>query len=141
MTFLSVLLILAVLTVSVSVTYLATDPTYLAGQVKVTIQRLQTLRLAINLYKVQHGSATPAILDDLVTPNLPACSVNTIYGSQGYQQKSGWCGPYVDRTTLEDPNSYKTDSWGTLIQFNALKVFSCGPDRVCGNSDDITILL
>ena len=47
-----------------------------------------------------------------------------------------WAGPYVKEARLPD------DPWGgafryRLCETNVAMVYSCGPDRQCGNGDDV----
>lgn len=79
-------------------------------------------------YRANMG-ANPAALNDLL-----------IQGAQPaydpYNQR-GWRGPYISNT---EPN-WNQDAWGTAFQYNAVAgtLRSCGPDRTCGNADDISI--
>lgn len=76
-----------------------------------------------------HMGANPPALNDLLTQGTQAAY-------SPYTQR-GWRGPYVSNT---EPN-WNQDAWGTTFQYNAgtSTLRSCGPDRTCGNADDISI--
>jgi prepilin-type N-terminal cleavage/methylation domain-containing protein len=115
----------------------------------VTTERINSLKIAI-IGDARYNSAgqltkigfeanclgLPTTLTDLITqPSAGICAA--VYDPFG---KRGWRGPYVSSS-----NSYwNLDAWGTAIQyFNtgppARTLRSCGPDLVCGTSDDIAI--
>jgi prepilin-type N-terminal cleavage/methylation domain-containing protein len=81
-------------------------------------------------YRGHMGTNPPALNDLLVQGTQPAYDP--------FNQR-GWRGPYVTNT---DP-AWNQDAWGTVFQYNAGAgtLRSCGPDRTCGNADDITINL
>lgn len=78
---------------------------------------------------VQHMGRVPQTLEELRTQ-----------GSQPTYdpfRKSGWRGPYV---TTTDPD-WNLDGWSVPLEYDAgaRTVKSCGPNSVCGDSDDISI--
>ncbi len=119
------------------------------AQIAVTKEKLNVIKTAINgdARFVAAGTSTkqgyeahclapPSVITDLVTmPGSGTCSA--VYDPF---TKQGWRGPYVSTT---DPK-WNFDAWGTAIQyFNAgppaRTIRSCGPDKTCGNADDISI--
>jgi hypothetical protein len=134
-------LMLVILTLSIAaITVMAVIAPSLA-----TRQRLDTeskgkaLRLGIDRYSSDTGSS-PTGFDDLVSPGAVSCGVNT---ASNPPVRTGWCGPYLEPLIVNAANDfgseYKKDGWGVEFWYdvtgNALK--SCGPDRSCGNGDDI----
>ena len=83
-----------------------------------------------------HCGAPPTSLTNLITmPGAGTCSV--IYNAF---TKIGWRGPYVSNTDT----SWNKDGWGTTIEYFVLgppvrTIRSCGPDKICGNTDDLTV--
>jgi len=119
------------------------------ARIAVTTEKLMALKSAIigdpsfhaaGEYTKQgfqvHCGAPPTILDDLITmPAAGTCS--TVYDPF---LKTGWRGPYVSTT---DP-SWNKDAWGTTFEYYvvgppARTIRSCGPDKTCGNTDDISV--
>jgi prepilin-type N-terminal cleavage/methylation domain-containing protein len=78
----------------------------------------------------------PTTLTDLITqPTSGTCAATY----DPFAQR-GWRGPYVSSTDT----TWNLDGWGNAIQYfssgpPARTLRSCGPDGVCGDSDDITI--
>jgi type II secretory pathway pseudopilin PulG len=110
-------------------------------QTKETYSRGQALRAAITSYYSQ-VSAYPSSLGDLMTQPGPVASCSATVAQGTNTELQGWCGPYLDQVFVENTNSYQTDGWGTLFQYSTSSspptLKSCGPDRTCGDSDDIT---
>jgi prepilin-type N-terminal cleavage/methylation domain-containing protein len=77
----------------------------------------------------QTGNA-PLTLADLASQGT--------YSAYDPFSKKGWNGPYVNATA--EPNWGK-DAWGVTFQYNAVArtIKSCGPDKICGTADDITV--
>jgi prepilin-type N-terminal cleavage/methylation domain-containing protein len=76
-----------------------------------------------------HIGANPAALGDLLVQGAqPAYNPYT---------QRGWRGPYVTTTDA----AWNQDAWGTAFQYNAGAgtLTSCGPNRTCGNADDIVV--
>jgi type II secretory pathway pseudopilin PulG len=136
--FLTVLVVVLMLSMLTGSLFLLTGPAQSVGQSDVTFQRVDVLQSALRLYKVHHANTAPATLDALVTLTGAACTMNTTVGSPGYRKLQGWCGPYVNVVFTQDSNQFKTDGWGTLFQYDTVTLRSCGPDRTCGNADDLT---
>ena len=78
---------------------------------------------------IAHVGSVPTSLTSLITQGAqPTYDPFT---------KKGWRGPYI---TTSDPN-WNSDSWGTALQYTAATrtIRSCGADRICGNTDDLTV--
>jgi type II secretory pathway pseudopilin PulG len=140
-------------------------PTATTRGAKLTVAKLEVLADALQRYDASHkvlalaGSVgLPASLDQLVpcstNPSLcnpgcvacNACVMDNTVGSPGYLTLQGWCGPYVDQVFQEYLADYKTDEWGTAIQYfsagpPARTLRSWGPNRTddSGLVDDISI--
>jgi prepilin-type N-terminal cleavage/methylation domain-containing protein len=76
-----------------------------------------------------HVGSIPTALDDL--------RVQGAYPAYDPFTKSGWRGPYV---TLTDAD-WNRDGWGTAIDYSAATrtIKSCGPNKTCGDADDISV--
>jgi hypothetical protein len=108
-----------------------------------TQKKATVLLAAINRYKTHRaGASWPASLDRLVTTDGTACAADTSSVSATWRTIQGWCGPYVDVpfSSGAAANDFKTDGWGTTFTYAAATgvVTSCGPDRTCGNADDLS---
>lgn len=83
-----------------------------------------------------HCVGLPSTLADLITqPSTGVCA--SAYDP--FNQR-GWRGPYVNNSD----GTYNVDAWGTTIQYFSTTaplrtLRSCGPDKTCGTSDDISI--
>jgi len=83
-----------------------------------------------------HCGAPPVTLNDLITmPGAGACS--TVYDPF---LKTGWRGPYLSSTD----SSWNQDGWGTTLEYFVTgppvrTIRSCGPDKICGNTDDLSL--
>jgi type II secretory pathway pseudopilin PulG len=93
---------------------------------------------AIDRYQSDHAGVAPADLDDLVTTTGAACAADTNNLSGTYRSLQGWCGPYIDRAFSGDPADFKTDGWGTEFDYDGINLKSCGPNKTCGNGDDLS---
>lgn len=93
---------------------------------------------AIDRYQADHAGTAPTALVDLVTTTGAACAADTNNLSATYRTLQGWCGPYLDRAFTGDPSDYKTDGWGTEFDYNGVNLKSCGPNKTCGNGDDLS---
>ncbi len=83
-----------------------------------------------------HCTTPPAALADLITMPV-AGNCTTVYDPF---LKTGWRGPYVTTTD----SLWNVDAWGTAIEYYvtgppARTIRSCGPDKTCGTTDDITV--
>lgn len=78
---------------------------------------------------LNHIGSLPSSLTDLVSQGAKV--------TYDPFTKKGWRGPYLNNT---DTN-WNRDAWGTLIEYSAASryVRSCGPDKTCGNADDISV--
>ena len=117
--------------------FLAIAPSQATRTTDVTFQRADVLKAAIAKFKANNG-AVPGTLQSLVTTTGTACTVNTDTTSANYRKMVGWCGPYVDLPVANASSEYRTDGWGTAFQLTSTELRSCGPDKTCGNSDDLT---
>lgn len=79
---------------------------------------------------LKHIGSPPTSLNDLViqaagVPNYDPFS------------KRGWNGPYLDSSD----SNWNKDSWGIALAYNSVArtVTSCGPNKTCGDADDISI--
>lgn len=106
-----------------------------------TQKKVDALLVGIRRYLANHdGTTYPPTLDSLVTTDGSTCAPEQSPADPMYLTLQNWCGPYVDIQFAEASTDYKTDGWGTTFTYNSGTgaVTSCGPDRTCGNADDIT---
>ncbi len=139
MSFMTVLFLLVIMSIAGTTGYMAIMPVVRERNSSITMTRMEVLAAAVVVYRAQHAGTSPPGLNDLVTANLPACTVDTTVGSATYRQKTGWCGPYIDRPVSQNLNEFQNDGWNTLFQYNLTTLTSCGPNRGCGDADDVTI--
>jgi len=134
----SVMISLMALTVTTSLFLLNSTSQNSQQELLITTERIKNLAVAIADYK-ENNSIAPTNLDQLVTKSVADadCDVDTDTASPTYRQMSGWCGPYLKITFAEDGESFKIDGWGTLFQHTSAYVRSCGPNKTCGDGDDI----
>lgn len=130
-------LLLITLTLAVSVSLL--EPAQNASATSQTQEKLDQLKAAITRYRGDSGS-NPPNLDALVTQTGAACSADTNPSSSTFKKLKGWCGPYM-RQEFSGSISYKQDGWNSLLQYNGTTIVSCGENRNCGDTDDISITL
>lgn len=106
-----------------------------------TYGRMDKIRAAATLYRA-HGNGTPPSLDSLTTPppGAAACAPDTAPASATFRQLRGWCGPYLEREA-SGTDLLKRDGWRTLMEYTGTTLRSCGPNRTCGDADDITTSL
>lgn len=106
-----------------------------------TYARMDKIRAAAALYRA-HGNSTPPSLDALTTPpsGAAACAPDTAPASATFRQLRGWCGPYLEREAA-GTDLLKRDGWRTLMEYTGTTLRSCGPNRTCGDADDITTSL
>ena len=119
-------------------------------QIRQTADTAALLRNGIRTYSLSHGGsagALPLSLNGLVTTDgvISDGTVNCHTDNNPahvatYLSLQGWCGPYINQVFQENPNEFKTDGWMSLFQYNSATgvITSCGPDRTCGNGDDLT---
>lgn len=134
-----VLFFLLFITISASVVVMNTTPIQKSGGSDLTWQRVDKIRAAIDSYRADVGSS-PSSLDALTSApsGSSTCSPDTNPSSSTYRKLRGWCGPYLERDPAGS-DLQKRDGWGTLLQYNGTSLVSCGPNRSCGDGDDITI--
>lgn len=111
-----------------------------SGSTEDTFKRMSTIQGAISVYKSQHGNAAPNNLDDLISKTGPNCDVDKNQNSATYRTLQGWCGPYLEKDFTNSSN-FKEDGWGTTLQYDKINIKSCGPNRTCGDGDDIAIAI
>jgi hypothetical protein len=118
------------------------NPALMTRNGRMTIDRMEVIKAAVIKYKANHGGSTyPTSLDYLVsTDGGAACALDNTTTNTTYKTLQGWCGPYIDVAFGENSAEFKTDGWGTTFSWTSgtgtLK--SCGSNRTCGDSDDIT---
>jgi hypothetical protein len=118
------------------------NPALMTRNGRLTVDRMELIKSAVAKYKVNHGGSTqPTSLDHLVTTDGgAACALDNSTTSATYKTLQGWCGPYIDVTFSENSTEFKTDAWGTVFSWTSGTgtLRSCGSNRTCGDSDDIT---
>jgi prepilin-type N-terminal cleavage/methylation domain-containing protein len=106
------------------------------AKIAVTKDRLNSLRSAIvgdaasdRRGFLSHMNTVPTSLSDLTTRGAQA-----VYDPVN---KIGWNGPYIDGTVT----GWDLDGWSTAYVYSAAgrTITSCGPDKTCGNADDISV--
>lgn len=106
------------------------------AKIAVTQDRLNSFRLAITgdartqrTGYISHMGAIPSNLTDLTTKGTKV-DYDPI-------SKTGWNGPYVDSTVTD----WNLDAWGTALVYSSSgrSIKSCGPNKTCGDSDDLTV--
>jgi type II secretory pathway pseudopilin PulG len=143
--FIGMVFIVLLLAVSAITIALSVGSTLGAAQNRATDRRAKVLDWAIARYRTNHGGTAgtrPATLDALVVDESLPCAIdNDATHPSTYLTLQGWCGPYVDRYLTNAPQEFKTDGWGTAFLYAAGTgvLTSCGPDRNCGNGDDVVI--
>lgn len=126
---------MASLTLSISVALVMLQPAATADATTRTIAKIAALKVAVARYRSFAGSA-PTSLDALVNPPAGAtCAPDVNPSSATFRQLRGWCGPYVP---TEFGDNFMRDAWGTLLNFTTT-IRSCGPNRSCGDGDDINV--
>lgn len=117
------------------------EPDIEGDRVKQTMQKMDILREAILKYQADVG-AVPGSLDDLIS-QCGGCNACSIDNTPGNIKLQDWCGPYVDQVFQENINDFKTDQWGTTIEYisGGITLRSWGPNKADngGGGDDISI--
>lgn len=142
LSFLVVVLLVVVMSIAVTSVFFTLKPALQTGQANVTIEKMEKIKEALIKYRSHHNGAAPVLpqgLDRLVSQGSePDCSIDTNPASGTYKLMANWCGPYLVSTFQQDPNEFKTDGWGTFFQYDTVTLTSCGPNRTCGDGDDLT---
>ncbi len=134
-----ILFIALAVAIAASVAVMNADPLLSSGGSKETYARMDRLREAAALYRA-HGNGAPSSIDALfAAPNGAApCAPDTNPSSSTFRQLRGWCGPYV-QSDAAGSDLPKRDGWKNLLQYSGTTLRSCGPNRTCGDADDISI--
>jgi general secretion pathway protein G len=128
-TLMEILLVLAILVVLASMVGVSYSRIQKSMQIQSTRTQLGLLEEAVKAYQIGVGSLPPNLDALLVAPGDLA-------------NPAKWQGPYLDKSTLP------VDAWDQPFQFEVVdpatdkfKIFSGGPDRQPGSSDDIETAL
>jgi len=124
-TLMEILLVLAILVVLASMVGVSYSRIQKSMQVSSARTQLNLLEQAVKAYQINIGTLPPNLDALLVAPgDLP--------------NPAKWQGPYLDKQTLP------VDPWDQAFQYEIVdpandrfKIFSAGPDRQPGSSDDI----
>lgn len=135
----SVVLMLLVVSVTLTISFSLLEPQTRVGSVDETIQKMEKIRTAIVRYRTDGGS-NPTNLDRLISQSGSTCSPDTNPSSSTFRQLRGWCGPYLS-AEFTSGDLHKRDGWGSLFAYDGINLRSCGPNRTCGDSDDILLAL
>ncbi len=136
--FFSVIILVLIAGLSGSIAYIQLSGLQMPHSSFETLDKLETIKNAILTFESNVGSK-PTALSELITAQSPGCSVDTNTNSSSYRSLQGWCGPYL-KIPLDDQTFYYfSDSWGTPLQYSPTRLLSCGPNRICGDSDDIQL--
>ena len=135
-TFLGLILVVMIMAVFAAAFFIAIAPSDSTRDAQVTMQRADALRAGLRKFKLHNARTAPANLSKLIVTTGVACTVDTNTGSSTYKQLKGWCGPYLDQALSGD--GYQTDGWCVLFEYDGVTLKSCGPNRTCGNGDDVT---
>jgi hypothetical protein len=129
------------LAIAASVALMSNPALERSGGPNLTYKRMDSLKAAATRYR-EHGNGSPPTLDSLtVAPTgAAACAPDTNSASPTFRKLRGWCGPYLDREAA-GTDLLKRDGWNTLFQYNGSTLTSCGPNRACGDGDDIAVAL
>ena len=106
-----------------------------------TLLKGKALRLAIDAYKANHGAGPGALAALVTNDNNPAtCTFDNVPASPTYLTLRGWCGPYLDQAIVENAADFARDGWASAFQYDSgtTALSSCGPNRVCGDADDVS---
>ena len=137
--FASLIILISFLALSSAMVFTMMTPITGNGSVDQTFQKMGVVQTAIAKYRLDHAGAPPNQLDDLVNAVAPPCTVDTNTSSSTYRKLQGWCGPYINQGFVQNPTDFKTDSWGTVLQYDKVNVKSCGPNKICGDADDLSL--
>lgn len=102
-----------------------------------TLERVEKIVAALRRYSAQNGDY-PGDLSSLVTGDSASCKMANDPDAPEYGTLRGWCGPYLFRDLMEDPDGFQKDGWGTLFKYGGGTLLqSAGPDRQWGTYDDL----
>lgn len=139
--FLSLIMVIMVVGIGLSALIVNVKPDIETSQTAKTLKKLENIKNGIDVYRTHHGGSPPNLssgLDVLVNQGSESgCTVDVDTSSATYKQFLNWCGPYLDRILLENSDDFKTDEWGTLIEYDSVRIRSCGPNRICSDADDL----
>ena len=129
-TLMEILLVLAILVVLASMVGVSYSRIQKSMQISSTRTQLGLLEEAVKAYQIQVGSLPPDLNALLQAPgDLP--------------NPAKWQGPYLDKVS-----QLPADAWDQPFQYEIVdpandrfKIFSAGPDRQPGSSDDIETAL
>lgn len=135
---LQIVMMLIILTAGLGVSLALLDPAADSQNQAKTAERVDAIKAAVAKWKA-NNSGSPASLDALVIQGTqPACAPDTNSSSATFRQLRGWCGPYMDRDVGD---LFKMDGWGSSFVYNGTNLTSCGPNRTCGDADDVVYAL
>ena len=146
-TFVSAVIIVAVLSLSIWAGLILTDIILKSSMIEDTREEMETISEGLReFYRDcdQFVKDTNDVTVDFADLEIRP-STTRFEGSASLQsyRRSQWNGPYIQ--DKYDDNGYTRDAWNTAYRYNytagstSCTLRSCGPDRTCGNSDDITI--
>jgi general secretion pathway protein G len=125
-----ILLVLAILVVLASMVGVSYSRIQKSMQISSTRTQLGLLEEAVKAYQIQVGT---------LPPNLEAL----IQAPGDLPNPAKWQGPYLDKVS-----QLPVDAWDQPFQYeitdqanDRFKIFSSGPDRQPGSSDDIQTIL
>ena len=132
------MLVILSATLAASVVLATIGPGMFARGNRETVQKVERIVAALRRYSAQNG-AFPADLTELVDGDAGSCVLVNDPGLETYGTLQGWCGPYLYRDFLEDPDGFQRDGWGTRFSYpGGTALLSAGPDRQWGTADDLT---
>ena len=151
-TIVSAVIIVAVFSLAIWATSVLVDIILKSSMVESTEEEMGTIASALrdffrdcDQFVKDTNNATVDLLDLEGKNGDPAQGspdVSRFYTPASYRQ-SKWDGPYIQ--DKYNDNGYTKDAWNTAYRYDytagstSCTLRSCGPDRTCGNSDDITI--
>lgn len=138
---LQVVFIMLALAIAASVAVMNTATLDSSAGAKDTFAHMDKIKAAVTAYRA-NGNGNPPNLDALVIAptGAAACAPDSSPASGTFRQLRGWCGPYLEREAAGS-DTLKRDGWKTLLQYTVSSLRSCGPNRTCGDADDITTAL
>ncbi|MBF0299908.1 MAG: hypothetical protein HQK51_14375 [Oligoflexia bacterium] len=140
--YVSLIMLVASIGISATAIIAVMGPNILKKKIDETNKKMDRIEQAIILYKTHRLGIPPATLENLLTTDGVVCAVDTNMSSPTYRKLLGWCGPYVNIVFVGMETEYKLDGWGIAYEYgvdaqNGVSLKSCGPNLICGDSDDI----